>query len=121
MNLKPIASTLLLILAASAQSSFAQDAATPPPNKQPTPEQMQQVMQGAMRATMNAMLDIAGPITEATINAQMVTAAKPETAERLASFKKNLYDALVKKGFTASQALQIVVAANPPSASIATK
>ena len=119
MNISRIALTVAIVFGATSQAALAQDA--PTPNKQPTPEQMQQVMQGAMKATMGAMLDIAGPMTEASINAQTMTAAKPETAERVASFKKNLYDALLKKGFTAAQALQIAVATNPPSASVATK
>jgi hypothetical protein len=119
MRISRIILTIAIILAASNQESLAQDA--PTPNKQPTPEQMQQVMQGAMKATMGAMLDVVGPMTEASINAQTMIAAKPETAERVASFKRNLYDALLKKGFNAEQALQIVIATNPPAASVATK
>ena len=119
MNINRTVLAAVLILAAGAQSALAQAAA--PPYKPQTPEQMQQAMQDTMKAAMGAMLDVVGPMTEAAVNAQTATAAKPETAERLASFKKNLYDALVKKGFTASQALQITVATNPPSASIASK
>ena len=51
---------------------------------------------------------------EAQLNAQLKTAERPETAERIASFKKNLFDALRKKGFTAEQSLQIVVATPVP-------
>lgn len=82
----------------------------------PSPEQMQQIMQGTMKATMGAMVDAAGPLTEAAINAQTLMAARPETAERLAAFKKNLYDALMKQRFTAAQAMQIVLATQPPAA-----
>lgn len=89
----------------------------PPPKRTATPEQVQQVMQSSIKATMGAMVDSAGPLTEASINAQMVMAANPETAERLAAFKKNFYDALVKKGFTPAQSFQIVLSTNPPSAS----
>ena len=92
---------------------LAQDQSKP---SAPSPEQIQQIMQGAMKSSMNAMLDVAGPMVLATIEAQTAAAAKPETAERIAAFKKNLYDALVKKGFTASQAFQIVVAAGTPAA-----
>jgi hypothetical protein len=119
MNISLTAATLAMVFAAASGAALAQD--TPAPAKPPTPEQMQQVMQGTIRATMGAMVDVAGPIAEATINAQTAIAAKPETAERIAAFKKNLYDALLKKGFTAAQALQIVVATNLPSASVATK
>jgi 4-hydroxy-3-methylbut-2-en-1-yl diphosphate synthase IspG/GcpE len=83
----------------------------------PTPDQMKQMMQ----ATMGAMVNVMGPMTEAVIEAQLEQAAKPETAERIATFKKNLYDALLKKGFSAARAFQIVLSAAPPSASPATK
>ena len=56
------------------------------------------------------------PMTEATIDAQLVMAEKPDTAERVASFKKNLFDALVKKGFKTDEALQIVISTGIPSA-----
>jgi len=55
------------------------------------------------------------------IEAQLKFAALPDTADRIATFKKNLYESLLKKGFTASQALQIVVATNAPSATPAMK
>ncbi len=83
-----------------------------PAQAQPTPEQMKQVMQTAM-ASVIAMIR---PMTEATIDAQLVMAEKPDTAERVASFKKNLFDALVKKGFKTDEALQIVISTGIPSA-----
>lgn len=82
------------------------------PQKPPTPEQMREIMQ----ATMGAMVSVMGPMTEAVLEAQMAHAAKPETAERLAAFKKNLYDALLKSGFNGRDAMQIVIATQPPSA-----
>ena len=100
-------------------AGLAQEAPSQP--RQPSPEQVQQVMQSTLRATMGAMVDIAGPMTEAAMNAQMSIAAKPETAERLATFKRNLFNALTAKGFTQAQALQIVIATNPPAASVPTK
>jgi hypothetical protein len=51
---------------------------------------------------------------ETQIGAQLKLAERPETAERIASFKKNLFDALRKKGFTAEQSLQIVIATPLP-------
>jgi hypothetical protein len=88
----------------------APDAAPRP--QQPSPEQMRQMMQ----MTMGAMASMMGPMTDAVLEAQLASAAKPETAERIATFKRNLYEALVRKGFTAAQALQIVLATAPPSA-----
>ena len=118
MSSKTMIAALLLPLAAMPCLVFAQDQPKPPA---PSPEQMQQVMQGAVRASMNAMLDVAGPMTTAAIDAQTAASAKPETAERIATFKKNLYDALLKKGFTPAQALQIVVATSFPSAAMTAK
>ncbi|MGZ5181640.1 MAG: hypothetical protein ACXWC6_17560 [Ramlibacter sp.] len=80
----------------------------------PSPEQMRQVMQGAMQASMSAMVQSMGPMADAVIEAQLNAAARPEAAERLATFKRNLYDALLRKGFTAQQALEIVVATGVP-------
>lgn len=82
---------------------------------------MKQVMQATMEATLGAMTAAMGPMTEAVIEAQLNSAARPETAERLAAFKKNLYDALLKKGFKPQEALQIVLVTSPPSASPSAK
>jgi hypothetical protein len=79
---------------------------------QPSPEEMKQIMQ----ASMGAMVSVMGPMTEAMIEAQLATAAKPETAERVATFKKNLYDALIKKGFKPQDALQMVISTSMPGA-----
>jgi len=40
--------------------------------------------------------------------------ARPENADRLATFTRNYYDALIRKGFTREQALQIVIATGMP-------
>jgi hypothetical protein len=69
-----------------------------------------------MDATMGAMVPMMGRMTEIIIEAQLKVAERPETAERIAAFKKNLYDALLKKGFKAEQAMQITLATAPPSA-----
>jgi len=43
-------------------------------------------------------------------------AEKPETATRLAVFKKNLYDALIKQGFSKQDAFQIMLQTGVPAA-----
>jgi hypothetical protein len=111
MNLKHLFAAASLTLAVFAAD--AQPAATP----QPSPEQMKMMMQ----ATMGAMVSVMGPMTDAVIEAQLAAAAKPETAERIAVFKKNLYDALLKKGFNGVDAMHIVVATPLPSAAPAGK
>ena len=78
-------------------------------------------MKLVMQATMGAMVPVMGPMTEAVIEAQLNSAAKPETAERIAAFKRNLYEALLKKGFNGQDAMHIVIATPLPSASPAAK
>lgn len=113
MNLKSIA--VSLSLAAFAMASHAQQA--PASQQPPNPEQMKQLMQ----ATFGAMVSVMGPMTEAIIEAQLNEASKPETATRLAAFKRNLFQALLKQGFNEQQALQITIATAAPSATPSNK
>jgi len=78
--------------------------------QRPAPEEMLRMADSSTAANL-ATLE---RTVEAQLNAQLKTAERPETAERIASFKKNLFDALRKKGFTAEQSLQIVVATPLP-------
>jgi uncharacterized membrane protein YgcG len=89
-------------------ASLCASAQTP---QRPSPEEMLRVTDSATAANL-ATLE---RTTEAQLNAQLKTAERPETAERIASFKKNLFDALRRKGFTAEQAMQVVVATPLPS------
>jgi len=83
------------------------------PQKQaPAPEEMQKMM----AATFGVMIPVMGKMTESMIEAQLTKAAAPDTAERLATFKRNLFDALLKKGFTTDQAIQIVLTTGIPTA-----
>ncbi len=52
-------------------------------------------MMGTMKILMKGMLEVY---------------SSPDVTNAMASFCKNLYDALVKRGFTKEEALQIVVA-----------
>jgi hypothetical protein len=88
-------------------------AQTPAERPRPTPEETQKIMDSAL----GAMGPVMGRMAEAMIEAQLKIAEKPETADSIATFKKNLYDALVKKGFKPGDALQIVLATGLPSAS----
>ncbi len=40
--------------------------------------------------------------------------SKPETAEQLATFTKNYYDALISKGFSEKEALKIITSMGIP-------
>ena len=106
----------ILVITALLGLSAAALAQVPLPQK-PTPEQMQTMAD----ASMVSMLPMVGRITEAHLEAQLKVAERPETAERIATFKKNLFDALRKKGFTAEQSLQILNSTLLPSAAQAGK
>jgi|SRR6266852_1871109 len=112
--MRHIISTLTLAVLLHSPFSYAQDA---PQQRQPTPEDMQKIMD----ATFGAMVPMMARMTEVMIEAQLKIAVLPATADRIAAFKKNLYDSLVKKGFTANEAMQIVVATSIPSATPAMK
>jgi hypothetical protein len=73
-----------------------------------SPAEMQREMEMLMGPAMGQMM-------QGMMDAMFMVLAKPETAERLASFTKNYYDALVKKGFTKDEALRIVSSVGMPS------
>jgi hypothetical protein len=85
--------------------------------QKPTPEQMQSTMD----ASMVSMLPVLARTSEVLMETQLKLAERPETAERIATFKKNLFDALRKKGFTAEQSLQILNATAMPVAPASSK
>ena len=90
-------------------TAFAQEPARP---NRPSAEEMQKMMEMSMGAMAPAM----SKMTEAMIEAQLKAAENPETARRIAVFKKNLYDALLKQGFSKREALSIMEATPAPSA-----
>lgn len=110
MRAHPLISTLLLTASSLAFSQQTQQ-------KQPSPEEMRLLMQ----ATMGAMVPVMGQMTEAMIDAQLRMAERPETIERIATFKRSLYESLLKKGFTGDQAIQIVLTTALPSATPSAK
>jgi len=103
------ASVLVLVTILLGGPCLAQQA---PAQRQPSPEEMQKIMD----ATMGAMVPMMGRMMEVMLEAQLKVAALPDTAERVATFKKNLYDALQAKGFSKPEALQILNGAGLTSA-----
>lgn len=85
--------------------------------QKPTPEQMQSMMD----ASVVSMLPMMARVDEVHMETQLKMAERPETAERIATFKKNLFDALRKKGFTAEQSLQILNSTAMPVAPVSGK
>lgn len=104
MRVHPVVLTALF-----AVSTLAHAQAQSP--QKPTPEEMQRMMDST-----GAMLPTLARMTEVQLEAQLKVAERPETAERIATFKKNLFDALRRKGFTAEQSLQIINSTPWPAA-----
>lgn len=71
-------------------------------------------MTDASTAATLAMLE---RVSESQLNAQLKMAERPETAERIATFKKNLFEALRRKGFTVEQSFQIMATTPIPAVS----
>jgi hypothetical protein len=72
--------------------------------QEPSQEEIMQMMGPMMGTMMKNMID-----------AMLETMAKPETAEQLATFSKNYYDALIAKGFSKDEAMRIVTSVGMPS------
>jgi hypothetical protein len=81
--------------------------------QQPTmPDSMRRQMQQASQMMVPMMQQMAIVMMEGTLTAL----AKPENADKLADFTRHYYDALIKRGFTKDEALQIVMATGVPHA-----
>lgn len=48
------------------------------------------------------------PVLTKTVETYLNFLALPQTGEKIATFQKNYYDALIKKGFSEEQAFQLV-------------
>lgn len=67
-----------------------------------------------MEQATRMMGPMMGQMMESMMEGMLKTMAKPENIELLATFTRNYYDALLRKGFTKEEALQIVVATGVP-------
>lgn len=91
-----------VVLGAIAALVLAHPASAQQPTN-PDVAQMQQAMAPMMAQMATVMLE-----------STLISLAKPENAERLADFTKHYYDALIKRGFTKEEALQLVIATGMP-------
>lgn len=66
---------------------------------------------------MEAMLPMMAHMFALNAHAMLDVAAEPQTAEKLATFTKNYFDALLKRGFSRDEAIRIVSAASLPGTS----
>lgn len=79
-----------------------------PGNRQPTAEEMREMMQGVMGPMMGEMM-------ASMLKSMSKTMAEPEIAQNLATFTRNYYQALVDRGFTEEEALKIVTSSGFPT------
>lgn len=70
--------------------------------------QKRMLMMKMMKPMMKTMLD-------GMMNGMLELLAAKETAQYLATFNKNYYDALIAKGFTKDEALKIITSMGIPS------
>jgi hypothetical protein len=65
---------------------------------------------------MNDMGPVFGNMAQSMLQARLAAMADPKTAEQLAKFSRNYFNALVAQGFSEDQALKIVTSVGLPSA-----
>jgi hypothetical protein len=70
-----------------------------------------------MESSMGMMVPMMGKMAEISLEVQLNAAEKPDTARRVAVFKKNLYEALLQQGFSKDQAFAIVLNTPVPAPS----
>lgn len=68
----------------------------PAQKQQLTPEQTKKLME----TTFDAMVPVMKKMSNAMLDAMLEKGEEPETANKIAKFKRNLYEALTKEGFT---------------------
>lgn len=82
--------------------------------QQPTapakPDSAGAAMETMLRSMMDQQTARMGQLAAVSLTARLAVLAKPEAAQNLATFVRNLYDALVAKGFSKDEALKIVTA-----------
>jgi hypothetical protein len=71
--------------------------------------------QAQVDAQMAMMAPMMSQMMQSMMQGMLLQLAKPETAQHLAAFSKNYFDALVAKGFTRDEALRIVVSVGMPT------
>lgn len=77
-------------------------------NRQPTAEEMREIMQGVMGPMMGEMMS-------SMLKAMTKTMAEPQIAQNMATFARNYYQALIERGFTQEEALKIVTSTGVPN------
>jgi hypothetical protein len=97
-------SMLILIMVAAASVCQAQDSTM-----------TQDQPQAMMGLEMDSVAPMLGQVMKIMMLSTFDVLSEPESAEKLATFTKNYYDALVEKGFSKDEALKIVTSVGMPS------
>jgi hypothetical protein len=108
MNPRTTLAATLFLACTFTPVSRAQDV---PVKKQLTPEEQQK----SMEAFFSTMVPAQAKAAEASLDLLTKYAERPEVADRIAAYKKNLFESLKKRGFTSEQALQITLVTPLPS------
>jgi hypothetical protein len=105
--LRTMAAVLIgFVLAVAVGAQTPQEGTSKPaPKPAPNPD---------MHRAMETMGPMMGQMMSSMLDGMLTILAKPETAQRTATFSKNYYDALVAKGFSNEDALKIVMAHGIP-------
>lgn len=69
----------------------------------------------SLQGMMDAMEPMFANMMETMFEGLVNVLSRPDVADRLAAFARNYYDALVRRGFTADEALRIVTAVGIPT------
>jgi len=77
--------------------------------EEPSPEEIGQMMQAMMIPMMGQMMEV-------MIRGMANALAQQEVANDFATFSRNLYTALIERGFSEEEAMQIVTSSGFPSA-----
>jgi len=110
-----LVATCALALALGAGTAAAQRPGGPPVPAQPLSPAMQDSINMVMGAMGPMFGNMFGNMMTSMYEGMLVVLERPETAERMAAFTRNYYEALVRRGFTREEALRIVATVGIPS------
>lgn len=122
-SIAPAAAIIALSLVITPAASAQQPAATPAPSTVPMPKKDSAMAKCTMpdgkacemmKMPMEHPCPMMAGMQHPAAPMGLADLAKPETAQQLAAFMKNFYDALVAKGFSKADALKIITEVGVP-------
>jgi len=106
MRLILLAAALLLTQVCAA----GDEPAKTPAKKTPTPDFLKM-----MQDSQEAAIPYRGKVVESMLRAELHVLSDPDSAQAMAKYIHNLYESLIKEGFSKEEALQIALKLPPPS------